>query len=105
MNRSASSVYQNTVPTLAFMAGALMGGAIVCYQCYTYFRIGVWPPLSVIDGLRWLGLEWSFMPDRWVGAYQLLRAFPLCLATILLGCGPYLVTLLSADRANRDGSI
>jgi hypothetical protein len=105
MNRSASSVYQNTVPTLAFMAGGLMGGAIACYQCYTYVQFGVWVPLSVIDGLRWLGVQWSFMPERWVGAYQLLRAFPLCLAAILLGSGPYLVTLLSTNRGDRDSSI
>lgn len=105
MNRGASLAYQQTVPTLAFVAGIAAAIAIVTFQGYGYVHRGFWTSLSVVDGLAWIGVGWSFMPDRWIGAYQLLRAFPLSLAVMLLGCGPYLITLLSTNRADRDGSI
>jgi hypothetical protein len=105
MNRGASSAYQHTAPTLVFAMGICAAAAVIVYQCYCYLLGGAWPTLSVVDGLAWLGIGWSFMPERWINAYQLLKAFPLALAILLLGCGPYLITLLSADRTNRDGSI
>jgi len=63
---------------------------IIGWQVYSYLRYGHWIPISIIDGLAWLGFGWALNSNQanWVGVYEILSFLP-------VGLGIWLLALFS----------
>lgn len=64
---------------------AATGFGLVGFQIYTYLRTAFWEPMSLIDGLAYLGLGWAKDPKDWSGAWEMADKVPLSAVFILLG--------------------
>ncbi|WP_416047946.1 hypothetical protein [Cupriavidus basilensis] len=87
------------------IAMALFLGAIgvPLYQAYVWMKAGTWPPLSALDGIKWLaGPEawnsWLYWPEDWIGVHKILQECPISLALILAAVAP--VWVFSKVSAN-----
>jgi len=75
---------------LAFYACVVLPIPIIGWQIYSYLKTGEWLPISMLDGLAWLGLDWARIPNQpnWVGLHEILTFMPLSI-------GLWLVALIS----------
>jgi hypothetical protein len=76
----------------------LVAIGVVAWQIYTYLRVGAWPSLSVVTALQWLTIEWALFPRDWLGVHNVLSAFPLSLAILVIGWGPLFMYVHWADK-------
>ncbi len=77
----------------------LIPAGIIVWQIFTYLRSAVWVKVSLIDGLKWLGNQWSIslVPTNWFGLYEILNFISLPLGLIGIG----IVLLILFDDAYR----
>jgi hypothetical protein len=74
--RASSRVLHGLVALLA-AAGFFAGALIFLHQIFHWLRLGVWPPLVMMDGLRELGIARPTV--EWIGVQKLIDEF-------LFGC-------------------
>lgn len=90
--RPASSESSDTSPLDVLIPvlglGVLTAIGIMGWQIYAYLKFGEWPSLSVITILSWCNIEWARSPSDWVGVHKTLNAFPLSLASFVIGIAP-----------------
>lgn len=102
---------QDLVPAtlgLAFfvvlVVAPLLGGiGTFGWQVYHWLDAGEWTSRSVLDFLRWAGVQadWVQYPTRWVGLWKLLNRLPLSLTGVVYG-GAALALFASLRRPNID---
>ena len=73
--------------TIFFIATIALGIFLFAKQIYIYLRTGIWSPLSIIDGLRYLGFKWASYPTDWKGIWDILQKFPLPLTLVAISIG------------------
>lgn len=73
---------------LFIMAGLVLGSAVLLFQAYTYLRYGMWPPISLIDGLSLVNFGWATNPTDWKGLHKILSKIPLSLVFFIAGFLP-----------------
>lgn len=73
------------VAGLFVSAGVLSFVAVLGWQVLHYLKEGVWLPVSVVDGLQYVGLEWALHPTSWVGLYNVLNIVNLGFAIMICG--------------------
>jgi hypothetical protein len=73
---------------LIFGVGVLAAVGILGWQVYSYLKLGVWQPLSVVTALVWLNDPWARSPTDWLGVHKMLDEMPLSLGAFLAGMAP-----------------
>jgi hypothetical protein len=58
---------------------------ILGWQVYGYLRQAVWQPVSAIDALRYLNMNWAIAPTDWLGLYRFLDWMPVTLLLLITG--------------------
>lgn len=61
----------------------LSGFGVVIYQAYIYLKNGLWHPISSIDALVLLEVEWAISPSDWFGIWKILNQIPLSILVII----------------------
>ena len=70
---------------LSFGAFLVFSGlGLIVYQVYFYLKKAIWKSISIIDGLDYIGFDWSENPIDWVGIWTILDKMPLSLFLIIL---------------------
>lgn len=86
--RHAAEAVGDFVIIVGVLAGILLCG----WQALTWFQLGWWPPISVLDGMQWFGMHWASSPASWPDLYSMLDSIPLAVAIPVIGivCGALL---------------
>ena len=64
----------------------MLGGmGLFVWQIYAWLKSSLWPSVSVIDALRWMGVSWAVAPHDWLGLHKLLNLVPLALTLFIVG--------------------
>jgi len=66
----------------------LFGGVgIFCWQLYHYFQSGMWQSVSLLDCMRWAGIQraWAENPTSWFGLRNILNFVPASISGVLFG--------------------
>jgi hypothetical protein len=66
-------------------AGVLSFLGILGWQVVHYLKEGVWFPVSVVDGLEYVGFEWALNPSSWIGLHNVLNIVNLGFAIMICG--------------------
>lgn len=74
-----------TVAAVFGVIGVLCGLAVVGWQAYYWLRHSAWVPLSVVDGLRFIGVEWARSPRDWIGLWKVFDFLPLAVGVPAVG--------------------
>jgi len=70
---------------VAALALIFVGVGTVGWQVYEYLRYSIWNPVSVIDALQWMKIQWALNPTDWIGLYNMLKMVPMSLTLIVIG--------------------
>jgi hypothetical protein len=60
------------VAAFIFWIGILALPTVLGWQTAVYLKDDTWPSLSVIDGLKFLDLEWAYYPHVWLWPHNVL---------------------------------
>lgn len=74
---------------------ATVGAFVLMMQILMYLHDGVWVPVSLLDGVRYIAPEWSANPSEWIGAHRVLAAIPAGASALLIGIGIPLLSFAS----------
>ena len=78
-----------------FIAGVGGGFLVLIHQALGWFKSSVWISVSVVTGLRWLGVRWATGPQEWRGLHEVLGNVPLAITLPVIGV---LAALLERPR-------
>jgi hypothetical protein len=68
-----------------FIAGVGAGFLVFVHQALAWFKGSVWPSVSVVTGLQWLGVRWATGPQDWRGLHDMLGNVPLAITLPMIG--------------------
>jgi hypothetical protein len=79
--RSGSSA----LAAVLFIAGLGGGFLVLVHQALACFKGSIWPSVSVVTGLQWLGVRWATGPQEWRGLHEVLGNMPLAVTLPVIG--------------------
>ena len=75
----------SALAALFFIAGLGGGFLVLVHQALVWFKGSIWPSVSVVTGLQWLGVRWATGPQEWRGLHELLGNLPLAITLPVIG--------------------
>jgi hypothetical protein len=69
---------------ILFVGGFVGAIAVLFFQVFVFLQYGHWLPISVVTGLRWLGVEWASNPTTWLGVHKVFDFLPLSVFSVLV---------------------
>lgn len=75
----------SALAAVLFIAGLGSGFLVLVHQAFAWFNGSIWPSVSVVTGLQWLGVRWAIRPQEWRGLHEVLGNVPLALALPVIG--------------------
>jgi hypothetical protein len=79
--RSGSSA----LAAVLFIAGLGGGFLVLVHQALAWFKGSIWPSVSVVTGLQWVGVRWATGPQEWRGLHDVLGNMPLAITLPVIG--------------------
>jgi hypothetical protein len=79
--RSGSSA----LAAVLFIAGLGGGFLVLVHQALAWFKGSIWPSVSVVTGLQWVGVRWATGPQEWRGLHEVLGNMPLAVTLPVIG--------------------
>ena len=64
---------------------------ILFFPIMNYLIDARWRPLSVVDALRWLDVDWAGYPQSWLGLHRVLEWAPLSLSWFVVGLAVFIL--------------
>ncbi len=68
-------VNDKALETVLYLAGILVGVAILAIQIYFWLKTGEWSSFSILDVFLYFGFieeRWYFTPDNWNGLHSVM---------------------------------
>jgi hypothetical protein len=75
----------SALAAVLFIAGAGGGFLVLVHQALVWFKGSLWPSVSVVTGLQWLGVRWATGPQEWRGLHEVLGNLPLAITLPVIG--------------------
>ena len=75
----------SALAAVLFIAGVGGGFLVLVHQALVWFKGSIWPSVSVVTGLQWLGVRWATGPHEWRALHEVLGNVPLAIALPVLG--------------------
>ena len=79
--RSGSSA----LAAVLLIAGLGGGFLVLVHQALAWFKGSIWPSVSVVTGLQWVGVRWATGPQEWRGLHEVLGNMPLAITLPVIG--------------------
>lgn len=81
----------------------MIGAIVLATQVLYFLHDGVWVPVSLLDGIKYIDPDWVANPSSWVGLHQVFGATPASVFAIGAGAAVPLIAFASFcafSRAN-----
>ena len=75
----------SALAAVLFTAGVGGGFLVLVHQALVWFKGSIWPSVSVVTGLQWLGVRWATGPHEWRVLHEVLGNVPLAIALPAIG--------------------
>jgi hypothetical protein len=75
----------SALAAVLFIAGLGGGFLVLVHQALAWFKGSMWPSVSVMTGLQWLGVRWATGPQEWRGLHEVLGNVPLAITLPMIG--------------------
>ena len=75
----------SALAAVLFIAGLGGGFLVLVHQALAWFQGSMWPSVSVMTGLQWLGVRWATGPQEWRRLHEVLGNVPLAITLPMIG--------------------